>query len=109
MSMQRKKTGAVVRRSVTTWRRLAASLPRMISMFRRSVIRRRTNVRRSFSWATAVAAAIGAKKSMRASWTRTKNRKRMPPKYATIPTSLTSFQPISDCQAVHIRMKKRPT
>ncbi len=81
----------------------------MISTSRRSVIRSRTNVRRSFSWAIEVAAASGAKKSIRASWTRTKSRKSTLPKNATTPTSVTSFQPMSDCQAVHIRMKSRPT
>ncbi len=108
-SRQRKKTGADVASSVRTWRRLAISLPRMISTSRRSVISRSTNVRRSFSWATEVAAESGAKNSIRVSWKRTNQRKRRCPKYAMRPTSEISANPTRDCQAVHIRMKSRPT
>ncbi len=107
-SMQRKKTGAAAARSVTIWSRLAASLPRMISTSRKSVINKRMNVRRSFSWATAVAAERGAKKSIKVSWKRTNRRNSRWPKWAMIPTSDTSANPTSDCQAVHIRMNKRP-
>jgi hypothetical protein len=84
-------------------------LPRTISRSDRSVISSRTNVRRSFSCATAVAAANGAKKSMSVSCTSTKIRNRMPPNRARMPSSRTSRKPIRTCQAVHIRMKSSPT
>jgi hypothetical protein len=105
---QRNSTGAVVASSVPICSRLDRSLPRTISTSRKSVIKRSTNVRRSFSCATAVAAASGAKNSISVSCSRTKTWNKTAPNRARVPISRTSRQPIRACHAVHIKMKSSP-
>jgi hypothetical protein len=93
-------SGAVAISNSTIGSRLPSSLPSTISSLRRSVSSNKTNVRRSFSWATALAADSAAKNKNRANSTKVSTWNSSGPKRADSPSVAERIQPPVASQAV---------
>ncbi len=97
-----RKTGSPAASITNTPKRLARSLPSTNSQLERFVKSRRISVRRSFSWATSLAANNAEKNTTNANCRGARIWNRIVPKRARSPTSRTNCVPVSTSQAVLI-------
>ncbi len=93
---------------MSTFNRLASSLPSTNSLLVSLVKSSRTSVRRSFSCATALADKSAEKNKATASWSGARTWNKLMPKRAKSPTSRINCVPVSTSQAVIIRINKAP-
>ncbi len=100
------KTGSPAANITSTCNKLARSFPSTSSWLERFVSSSRTKVRRSFSWATALAASMAEKKTAKANCSGARIWKTMPANCARSLTSRTICVPVSTSQAVQIKSSR---